>query len=84
MQLCIKLLMKEYEFFVRATERLKFFEYKKKTKIENDLLKKSILKNKKKNSLNISVCNSHELFFFIKDKLNLDKYYILDKPPKII
>jgi len=76
--------MREYEFFVRATERLKFFEYKKKTKIENDLLKKGILKNKKKNSLNISVCNSHELFFFVKDKLNFDKYYILDKPPKII
>ena len=76
--------MKEYEFFVRATERLKFFEYKKKTKIEDDLFKKGILKNKKKNNLNISVCDSHDLYYFVKNKLKFNKYYILDKPPKII
>ena len=31
---------KEYEFFVRATEKLKFFEYKNNTKIEKDLFKR--------------------------------------------
>jgi len=75
---------KQYEFYVRATERMKFFEYKKKTKIEEDLLKNGILKIKKKNNFRISVCDSQELYYFVKNKLKYSKYYILDKPPKII
>lgn len=75
---------KDYEFFVRATEKLEFSEYKNNTKIEKDLFKNNILKIKKKNNLNISICDSHKLYFFVQNKLKNNKYYILDKPPKII
>ena len=75
---------KDYEFFVRATEKLEFSEYKNNTKIEKDLIKNNILKIKKKNNLNISICDSQKLYFFVQNKLKNNRYYILDGPPKII
>ena len=63
---------------------MEFSEYKNNTKIEKDLIKNNILKIKKKNNLNISICDSQKLYFFVQNKLKNNGYYILDGPPKII
>ncbi len=75
---------KEFEFFVRATERLKFFEYGKTSKIENDLIKSKILIETKKNKFNVSACESNKIYKFVEKKIKKNPNYILDNKIEII
>lgn len=75
---------KDFEFFVRATERLKFLDYNKSTKIEKDLLKSKILKKITNNKFSISMCESKKLYNFVEKKIKVNPNYIIDHKPEVI
>jgi aminoglycoside 3-N-acetyltransferase len=75
---------KKIEFYVRKTEQYKFYPLKENSSIEKDLLKNNIYTKSKLIKENIGICNCKNLFFFVKKKLQKNKYYIIGKKPKPI
>jgi aminoglycoside 3-N-acetyltransferase len=76
--------LKKFEFYARKIRKYKFYTLKENSLIERDLLKNNIYTKAKFTKNNIGSCNCKSLYFFVKKKLQKNKYYIIGKKPKLI
>jgi aminoglycoside 3-N-acetyltransferase len=75
---------KKIEFYVRKIKKYKFYPLKESSIIEKDLIKNNIYTKTTLIKEIIAVSDCKSLFFFVKKKLQKNKYYIIGKKPKLI